>query len=69
MKITEVREMGDGELAMKERDVTRALWKARFDNHSNRLDDTSMIEKSRRDLARIKTVQTERRKKSSEPTL
>ncbi|MBW1762927.1 MAG: 50S ribosomal protein L29, partial [Deltaproteobacteria bacterium] len=39
----------------------RQLWKARFDNHTNQLDDTSSIPKLRRDLARVKTILTERR--------
>jgi large subunit ribosomal protein L29 len=41
--------------------LRRQLWKARFDNHTNQLDDTSTIKKLRQDLARVKTILTERR--------
>lgn len=60
MKATEVREQTDDELAAMERDLQRKLWKARFDNHTNQLDDTASIKKIRRDLARVKTILTER---------
>ncbi len=61
MKPADIRESTTEELAIMEGDLRRQLWKARFDNHSSQLDDTSSIQKLRRDLARVKTILTERR--------
>jgi large subunit ribosomal protein L29 len=61
MKSEDVRANTVEELAVLEGDLRRQLWKARFDNHTNQLDDTSSIPKLRRDLARVKTILTERR--------
>ncbi|MFZ1864889.1 MAG: 50S ribosomal protein L29 [Polyangiales bacterium] len=61
MKPEDIRGNSIEELAVLEGDLRRQLWKARFDNHTNQLDDTSSIQKIRRDLARVKTVLTERR--------
>lgn len=61
MKSEDIRGNSIEELAVLEGDLRRQLWKARFDNHTNQLDDTSSIQKIRRDLARVKTILTERR--------
>jgi large subunit ribosomal protein L29 len=61
MKPDDIRANTIEELSVLEGDLRRRLWKARFDNHTNRLDDTSSIRKLRRDLARVKTILTERR--------
>ena len=61
MKPHDVREQTTEELTIMEGDLRRQLWKARFDNHTSQLDDTSSISKLRRDLARVKTILTERR--------
>ncbi len=60
MKIGEVREKSTEELTGLEKDLARQLWQARFDNHSNQLDDTAKVRRLRRDVARIKTVLTQR---------
>lgn len=67
MKSQEVREKTTEELTTLEKDLARQLWKARFDNHTNQLDDTSSIKKLRRDLARVKTILTQRRSADSAP--
>ena len=36
-------------------ELTRELWKARFSNFTNQLDDTAKIRRLRREIARIKT--------------
>jgi len=61
MKPEDIRASTVEELAVLEGDLRRQLWKARFDNHTNQLDDTSSVQKLRRDLARVKTILTERR--------
>jgi large subunit ribosomal protein L29 len=60
VKITEARERGTDELRNMEKDLTRELWQARLDNHTNQLDDTAKIRRLRRSIAQIKTVLTER---------
>ncbi len=62
MKAEEVRERNAEELVSLQDDLRRQLWKARFDNHTSQLDDTSSVNKLRRDLARVKTILTERLK-------
>ncbi len=61
MKPADIRESSTEELSTMEGDLRRQLWKAQFDNHSSQLDDTSSIQKLRQDLARVKTILTERR--------
>ena len=61
-----MREKATDELENLEQDLTRQLWKARFENHSNQLDNTSSIPKLRRDVARVKTILTERRSQATE---
>jgi large subunit ribosomal protein L29 len=61
MKPEDIRGNTVEELSVLEGDLRRRLWKARFDNHTNQLDDTSSVQKLRRDLARVKTILTERR--------
>lgn len=64
MKATEVREKSPEELKTLESELRHQIWKARFDNQANQLDDTSSIQKLRRDLARVKTVLSERAQKA-----
>ncbi|MGB5810194.1 MAG: 50S ribosomal protein L29 [Polyangiales bacterium] len=61
MKPSDMRENTIEELTIMEGDLRRQLWKAHFDNHTSQLDDTSSIPKLRRDLARVKTILTERK--------
>jgi large subunit ribosomal protein L29 len=60
MNVSETRDKATEELMSLHKDLTRQLWRARFDNHSNQLDDTSLVGKLRRDIARVNTVLTER---------
>ena len=66
MKPSELREKSHDELVELEASMTRDLWKARFSNHSNQLDDTDKIRRLRRDIARVKTVMTARTAKAGE---
>ena len=65
MKPEDIRANSIEELSVLEGDLRRQLWKARFDNQTNQLDDTSSIQKLRRDLARVKTILTERREEAA----
>jgi large subunit ribosomal protein L29 len=60
MKAKELREKTESELKEMERDLTRDIWKSRFENFTNQLDDTARIGRLRKDLARVKTLLTER---------
>lgn len=60
MKTTELRERSNDELRNMEKDMVRELWQARFDNYTNKLDETSKIRKLRRGIAQVKTILTER---------
>jgi large subunit ribosomal protein L29 len=60
MKAKEMRERTVGELEGMERDLSRELWKTRFTNFTNQLDDTAKLRRLRREIARIKTILTEK---------
>jgi large subunit ribosomal protein L29 len=60
MKAKDLKDRSPAELQEMEQDLTRNLWKARFANFTNQLDDTAKMRRLRRDLARIKTVITQK---------
>jgi len=60
MKASEIRDRSDTELNELEAKLAREIWKARFDNYSSLLDDSAKIGRLRRDLARVKTIRTQR---------
>ncbi len=60
MKTAELRERSNDELRNMEKDMVRELWQSRFDNYTNKLDETSKIKKLRRGIAQVKTILTER---------
>lgn len=60
MKVEELREQTDDELREHERKLTRELWQSRMDNYTNQLDDTAKVRRIRREIARVKTLLTER---------
>jgi large subunit ribosomal protein L29 len=58
VKPAELRDKSATELKELEKTLARDLWKSRFANYSNQLDDTDTIRRLRRDIARVKTVLT-----------
>jgi large subunit ribosomal protein L29 len=60
MKAKEMRERSVSDLQGMERDLTRELWKTRFTNFTNQLDDTAKLRRLRREIARVKTILTEK---------
>jgi large subunit ribosomal protein L29 len=58
--IDKVREMSDKELADALQQAKQELWSARFALSTRQLNDTSSIPRTRRQIARILTVQRER---------
>jgi len=63
VKTAELREKNDDELKELEQSLARDLWKSRFSNYSNQLDDTDKVRRLRREIARVKTILVERSKK------
>jgi large subunit ribosomal protein L29 len=61
MDIDKVREMSDSELEEALRQAKQDLWSARFALSTRQLNDTSTIPQIRRTIARILTVQRERK--------
>ena len=58
--IAKVREMSDKELVDALQQAKQDLWSARFALSTRQLNDTSSIPNTRRQIARILTVQRER---------
>lgn len=66
MKAKELREKGADELAALEKELRQGLFDQRLKNFTNRLDDTSLVRKARRDIARVRTLLAEKsRQKAS----
>jgi large subunit ribosomal protein L29 len=59
-KASELREMSDDQLTFALREAQERLFHLRFQSATERLDAPSNLMKLRREIARIKTIQTER---------
>jgi large subunit ribosomal protein L29 len=68
MDIDKVRALSDGELEEQLRQAKQDLWQARFALSTRQLKDYSTIPQTRRTIARILTVQHERRTGHAEET-
>jgi large subunit ribosomal protein L29 len=60
MKAKDLRERSVEDLRELEKSIAKDQFQARFKNFTNRLDDTSTINKAKRDLARVKTLLREK---------
>jgi large subunit ribosomal protein L29 len=56
MKATDLRERTAEDLREVEKGLNKDLFQARMKNFTSRLDDTSSLGKTRKDLARVKTT-------------
>lgn len=65
MKAKELRERTDEHLRELEKSLAKEVFDARFKNFTNRLNDTALIRRARRDLARVKTLLTQRAQKAA----
>jgi large subunit ribosomal protein L29 len=61
MDIDRLRALTDAELDQALADAKRDLWQARFELTTRQLKDYSVITRTRRSIARILTVQHERK--------
>jgi large subunit ribosomal protein L29 len=60
MEASELRENSDEELAMKERELKESLFLLRLRHKTNQLESSARLVQTRRDIARIKTIQRAR---------
>ncbi len=60
-KASELREMSDEQLALTLKETTSNLFHLRLQAQTERLDAPSELRKHRRMIARIQTIQTQRR--------
>lgn len=56
MKAKELRNLSVEELKEKEHELSQELFNLRFQKATGQLGNTAMIKKTKRDLARVKTV-------------
>ncbi len=56
MKAKELRDLTKEELLEKERELAQELFSLRFQKATGQLGNTAMIPKTRKDLARVKTL-------------
>ena len=59
-KLPEYRGMGDEQLGLTLKEMTRNLFHLRFQSATERLETPSQIQKAKREIARILTIQRER---------
>jgi large subunit ribosomal protein L29 len=64
MKPAAYREMSDEQLDLALKDVIKNLFHLRFQSATERLETPSEINKAKRDVARIKTIQREREREA-----
>jgi len=60
VKTTELREKSVDELNARERDLNEQLFKLRFQRATGRIENPNKIREVRREIARIKTLLSER---------
>jgi large subunit ribosomal protein L29 len=66
MKINELREMSDEQLELTAKDAATQLFRLRVQAQTEKLDSPSEMRRSRRLIARVRTLQTERAKTSKQ---
>ncbi len=65
-KTKELRELTNEELISKRRDIKHEILNLRVQQQSGQLENTGALRTNRREIARIETVLSERRIKTSE---
>lgn len=64
MKAKELREMSDEQLELTAVDAAETMFKLRLQSQTDRVDVPTQMRHNRRLIARVRTIQTERTKKS-----
>jgi large subunit ribosomal protein L29 len=62
-----IRDLGDDEILAKIKELTEELFHLRFRNQVRQLTNPLLIRERKRDVARLRTVLTERRKGTTTP--
>jgi large subunit ribosomal protein L29 len=62
LKVTELREIGIEELNQKVQALKKDLMQLRFQHKTGKLERHSAMKEAKRDIARVKTVITEKQK-------
>jgi len=65
VKASELRTMSDEQLSLTLKDTIKNLFHLRVQSSTERLETPSEIKKARREVARIKTILHERRRKAA----
>ena len=61
MKVNDLKNMSADELQAKDNELTKELFNLRFQLHTGRLENTAKISVVKKDIARIKTILSEKR--------
>jgi len=61
MKASELRDLSIEELAVKEKELAEALFNLKFQHATGQLDNTAQLGKTRKEIARVKTILVEKR--------
>ncbi len=62
MKASEFRDLSIEELAVKEKELAEALFNLKFQHATGQLDNTAQLARTRKDIARVKTILVEKRR-------
>ncbi len=66
MKAQEIREMSEQELENKKSELEDQLFKLRFQQSMGQLEDVKKVQSVKKDLARVNTILTEKKRGSKE---
>jgi large subunit ribosomal protein L29 len=66
MSAKELRDLSDQELAARELELREAQFRLRVRRGTNQLESPAALRQTRRDIARIKTIQAERARAAAE---
>lgn len=65
MKVSEIREMNPDELVDEMENLRRKIFEIRTQAVTEKLEDPTLLTKTKRDIARIKTVLNERQRENA----
>ncbi len=60
MKASEFRDLSVEELEVKEKELAEALFNLKFQHATGQLDNTAQLKKTKKDIARVKTILVEK---------
>jgi large subunit ribosomal protein L29 len=60
MKAKELRQLNEGELSIKEKELDEELFNLRFQHATGQLENVMRIPQVKRDIARVKTILKEK---------